>query len=251
MTIKKQLSLVLLLLFMLSLVACASTKQSNREDAQTNVEDSPQQPSFDNNESSMSEDITQEEDTEEENTSYVDATGIEVDFEKDYINEEKLHLSVIIHNKTEGTFSGKVCVSFYSADKKICLGSDTIELDSLFPGYAHRSGVDVLAYNGNPKMTVSLSDVSFAYLEEEPPEVDTVATEKTLNSFRFNFDGVSWYSDITEIVVYSDGCCVATVGNNTEEDGQFYASVIWSCGNKYGVKTVTIVNASGAVLYTY
>lgn len=196
-----------------------------------------------------------EENTEENKLSNTGSTAntsdIDVRFETDYIDGDRLHITVFTKNNTEETFSGSVYVTFYSADGKDRLGSDTIIVDELLPGRESWSDIVVDAYRGTPKMTVDFSEVSFIPVKEVTAEVDANATEKTKNSYYLNFDGVSWCNDITNIVVYTDGTCIVTVKKDTKESGQFYAATIWSCGNDYGVEEVQVVDPDGKFLAVY
>lgn len=154
-------------------------------------------------------------------------------------------------NNSEEVFAGNVYVTFYSADGKDRLGSDTIIVDELLPGRESWADIIVDVYRGTPKMTVDFSEVSFTPIKEITAEIDANATEKTKSSYYWNFDGVSWYNDITDIVVYTDGTCVVTVKKETKENGQFYAATIWSCGNDYGVEEVQVVDPDGKILAVY
>ena len=183
--------------------------------------------------------------------STADTSDIEVRFETDYIDGDRLHITVFTKNTSDETFSGNVYVTFYSHDGNDWLGSDTIIVDELFPGRESWADITVDKYDGTPKMTVDFSEVSFVPIKETTAEVDADATEKTKSSYYWNFDGVSWYNDITDIVVYTDGTCIVTVKDNPTEEGQFYAAAIWSCGNNYGVNEVRVVNNSGEILAVY
>ncbi len=204
-------------------------------------------------------DVTEEqppkEDTEEnepDNTgSTANTSDIDVRFETDYIDGDRLHITVFTKNNSEETFSGNVYVTFYSADGKDRLGSDTIIVNELLPGRESWADIVVDSYRDTPKMTVDFSEVSFIPVKEVTAEVDSDATEKTKSSYYWNFDGVSWYNDITDIVVYTDGTCVVTVKKETKENGQFYAATIWSCGNDYGVEGVQVVDPDGKILAVY
>ena len=183
--------------------------------------------------------------------STADTSDIAVRFETDYIDGDRLHITVFTKNNSDETFTGNVYVTFYSADGKDRLGSDTIIVDELLPGRESWADIIVDVYRGTPKMTVDFSEVSFTPIKEITAEIDTDATEKTKSSYYWNFDGVSWYNDITDIVVYTDGTCVVTVKKETKENGQFYAATIWSCGNDYGVEEVQVVDPDGKILAVY
>lgn len=180
-----------------------------------------------------------------------DISDITVRFETDYIDGDRLHITVFTKNNSDETFSGNIYVAFYSADGKDWLGSDTIIVDELLPGRESWADISVDKYNGTPKMTVDFLEISFVPIKETTVEVDADATEKTKSSYYWSFDGVSWYDDITDIVVYTDGTCIVTVNDNPKEEGQFYAAVIWSCGNNYGVNEVRVVDSSGEILAVY
>lgn len=189
--------------------------------------------------------------TETTDNSHPNISDIAVRFETDYIEGDRLHIAVFTKNNSDETFSGNIYVTFYSTDGKDCIGSDTIIVDELLPGRESWADIAVDAYSGTPKMTVDFSEVLFIPIKEIATEIDADATEKTKSSYYWNFDGVSWYNDITTIVVYTDGTCVVTVQQDTKENGQFYAAAIWSCGNNYGVKTVQVVDPNGTILAVY
>lgn len=182
-----------------------------------------------------------------------DATtsDIKVRFVTDHIDGDRLHIKVFTKNNSDATFSGNVYVTFYSADGKDRLGSDTIIVDELLPGRESWADIIVDAYRGTPKMTVDFSEVSFASMKNVIAEVDSDATKETKSSYYWNFDGVSWYKDITDIVAYKNGTCVVVLKDNPKEAGQFYASTIWSCGNDHGVDTVQVVDAKGTIIAVY
>ena len=100
-------------------------------------------------------------------------------------------------------------------------------------------------------MTVDFSEVSFTPIKEVVSEIDLDATEKTKSSYYWNFDGVSWYNDITDIAVYENGTCVVVLKDNPKEGGQFYASTIWSCGNDHGVDSVQVIDKDGTIISVY
>ncbi|MBQ3094936.1 MAG: hypothetical protein IJC53_00685 [Clostridia bacterium] len=178
-------------------------------------------------------------------------SDIAVRFETDYIDGDRLHITVFTKNNSEEVFAGNVYVTFYSADGKDRLGSDTIIVDALLPGRENWADVIVDAYRGTPKMTVDYSEVSFTPISEVIAEVDSAVTKKIKNNYDFNFLGVSWHKDITDIVAYKNGTCVVVLKNNPKENGQFYASTIWSCGNDHGVDTVQVVDAKGTIIAVY
>ena len=180
-----------------------------------------------------------------------DTSDIVVRFETDYIDGDRLHITVFTKNNSEETFAGNVYVTFYSADGKERLGSDTVIVDELLPGRESWADVIVDAYRGTPKMTVDFSEVFFTPIKEVVAEIALDATAKTNSSYYWNFDGVSWYNDITDIVVYENGTCVVVVKDNPEEGGQFYASAIWSCGNDHGVDTIQVIDKNGTILSVY
>ncbi len=180
-----------------------------------------------------------------------DISDIAVRFETDYIDGDRLHITVFTKNNSEEVFAGNVYVTFYSADGKERLGSDTIIVDELLPGRESWADIIVDAYRGTPKMTVDFSEVSFTPIKEVVSEIDLDSTEKTKSSYYWNFDGVSWYNDITDIAVYENGTCVVVLKDNPKEGGQFYASTIWSCGNDHGVDTVQVVDAKGTIIAVY
>lgn len=178
-------------------------------------------------------------------------SDIAVRFEPDYIDGDRLHITVFTKNNSDEKFSGNVYVTFYSADGKDRLGSDTIIVEELLPGRESWTDIVVDAYRGTPKMAVDFSEVSFVPIKEVSAEIDAEATDKTKNSFRLNFDGVSWYDDVTDIVVYTDGTCIVTIKDNPKEGGQFYASTVESCGEDYGVKEVQVVDQTGKIIAVY
>lgn len=180
-----------------------------------------------------------------------DISDITVRFESDYIDGDRMHITVFTKNNSEKAFAGNVYVTFYSADGKDRLGSDTVIVDELLPGRESWADIIIDAYKGTPKMTVDFSEVSFSPIKEVISEIDLDATKKTKSSYYWNFDGVSWYNDVCDIVAYTDGTCVVVINDAPEENGQFYASVIWSCGHEYGVKEVQVVDRTGKLLAVY
>lgn len=194
---------------------------------------------------------TGDNDVSSQTTSTADTSDIAVRFETDYIDGDRLHITAFTKNNSEEVFAGNVYVTFYSADGKDRLGSDTIIVDELLPGRESWADIIVDAYRGIPKMTVDFSEVSFTPIKEVVSEIDLDATEKTKSSYYWNFDGVSWYNDITDIAVYENGTCVVILKDNPKEGGQFYASTIWSCGNDHGVDTVQVIDKDGTILSVY
>lgn len=193
-----------------------------------------------------------EDDThEDEGISTANTSDIAVRFEPDYIDGDRLHITVFTKNNSDEKFSGNVYVTFYSADGKDLLGSDTIIVEELLPGRESWTDIVVDAYRGTPKMAVDFSEVLFVPIKGVNAEIDAEATDKTKNSFRLNFDGVSWYDDVTDIVVYTDGTCIVTIKDNPKEGGQFYASTVESCGEDYGVKEVQVVDQTGKIIAVY
>lgn len=176
---------------------------------------------------------------------------IEVTFTKDYTDGDRLHLKVYVNNNSDKTFTGDVHVFFYSRDGKDRLGSDMIIVEDLEPGRQNWANVTIDKYDGTPQLELEFTDPLFSEVEEITTEIDTDATEKTKNSYKLNFEGVSWYEDVTDIVVYADGNCVVTIKNNSKEKGQFYASTIWSCGNDHGVEAVQVIDADGNIKSVY
>lgn len=176
---------------------------------------------------------------------------IKVRFIVDTIDNDRLHLKVYTKNTSEEIFSGNVHVYFSKRDGKEQLGSDTIFVESLFPGQECWANVIVDAYNGTPKMDVEFTTVNFLPLEQITAKIDQEVSKKVKRSFELNFEGVSWYNDIIKIEVYTDGNCVVTIADNTKEDGQFYANVILQCGEQYCVDTVRVVDASGNIKAVY
>lgn len=181
--------------------------------------------------------------------STADYSEINVRFDKNYIKDDEMHLKVFVQNTSDKIFSGDVYVTFYTnASKK--LGSDLIIVDELLPGRESWANVVIDAYSGTPNMSVDFLNASFETVEVSSAGIDSDATKKTKDSFYWNYDGVSWYSDITEITVYTDGSCIVTV-KNPKESGQFYAATVWSCGNDYGVTSVQVVDSNGKLLAMY
>lgn len=180
-----------------------------------------------------------------------DLSEIEVTFTKDYVDGDRLHLKVYVNNNSDKIFTGDIHVFFYSGDGKDRLGSDMIIVEDLVPGRQSWSNVTIDKYDGTPKLELEFTNPTFEEVEEITAEIDTNATEKIKNSYKLNFEGVSWYADITDITVYTDGSCVVTIKNDSKENGQFYASTIWSCGNNHGVETVQVTDADGNIKSVY
>ena len=176
---------------------------------------------------------------------------IEVTFVKDYVDGERLHLKVYVKNNSSKSFTGDVHLFFYSRDGVDRLGSDMIIVEDLAPGRESWSNVTKDKYNDTPKLELEFTNPIFTEVEEIVAEIDKDATEKTQNSYKLNFEGVSWYTDITDIVVYDDGSCVVTIVNDSKENGQFYASTVWQCGSDYGVDTVQVVDSDGNIKSVY
>lgn len=179
----------------------------------------------------------------------VDCSEIDVRFVKNYIDGDDLYLKVFVQNSSECIFSGDVYVTFYTNNSRR-LGSDLIFIDELLPGHEGWANVVVDVYNGMLKMNVDFLNVSFKKVNESSAEIDGYATRKTKESFGWNFDSTSWYDDITNITVNTDGVCVVNV-KNPKEDGLFYASAIWSCGKQYGVTSVQVIDPNGKLLAVY
>jgi len=178
-------------------------------------------------------------------------SDIKVRFETDYIDEDRLHITVFTKNNSDETFIGDIYVALYSADGKRLLGSDVIIIDELLPGRESWAKIVVDAYLGIPRMEIDFWNVTFRPIEKITAEIDDEATKATKDSYYWGFYDVSWYKDITDIVVYTDGNCVVTVKSSTKNEGQFYAATIWGCGNEHGVKSVQVINPEGTVLAVY
>ena len=182
---------------------------------------------------------------------FTDAANINVRMGDTYIEDDGLHIKVFVANDSEEVFSGSVHVTFCEGDGKGLLGYDLIIVDDLLPGRESWATVVVEPYDGTPEMIVEFTDVEFTPVEVTTADVDSETTEKVKNSYYLNFDGVSWYEDVTDVTVYTDGSCIVTVKNDAKEKGQFYASTIWSCGEQHGVETVQVVNSNGDILAVY
>lgn len=185
------------------------------------------------------------------NTSEPSIEDIGVRFIVDSVDNNRLHLKVYTKNDSGEIFSGNVYVIFYSADGEDKLGSDTIFFEGLQPGQESWANVTIDMYRGTPKMVVDFSEVTFIPLEQITGEIDQEISKKVKRSYELNFEGVSWYNDIIKIEAYTDGNCVVTIVNNPKEGGQFYANVIWQCGEQHGIDTVKVVDMSGNVKALY
>lgn len=197
---------------------------------------------------SKSEDQSIIESTTSSSTESSQTSLIQVSFELDYIDGNRLHITVFTKNNSEQIFNGNVHVIFYSRDGKTRLGSDAIFVENLFPGQESWAKITVDAYHETPKMEATFSEVSFAQPSVITSSIDSSATEKTKSSYYWSFYETSWYDDITDIVVYTDGNCIVSVKSSTKENGQFYAATIWGCGKDYGVTSVRVVDPDGKVL---
>ncbi|MBQ3560091.1 MAG: hypothetical protein IJA07_11300 [Agathobacter sp.] len=189
--------------------------------------------------------------SEESNINKADVSKIEVSFTKDRIDGDDLHLKVYIKNISEMKFSGDIHVFFYTKEGNERLGSDLIIVDELLPGQHSWTNVVIDKYMGTPELELEFTNPIFTSIEEHSAEINNDVTEKTKNSFRLNFEGVSWYEDVMDIVVYKDGTCVVTIKLNAKEDGQFYANAIWSCSNVHGVERVRVVDDNGNLKTVY
>lgn len=181
----------------------------------------------------------------------IDTSKIEVSFEPDSIDSDKLYLKVFITNHSDQIFTGDISVTFYGKDLKNRLGSDMILIDKLQPGRNSWANIAVDAYLGTPQMLVSFSDASFTPVESITSDIDEEATKKTFESFKWNFSDVSWFNDVIDISVYTDGNCTATISPNAKETSQFYASAIWGCASNHDVTSIRIINQEGAILSVY
>ena len=186
-----------------------------------------------------------------ESNSIDESAKINVTFLKDYVDGDRLYLKVYVKNNSDKIFTGDIHVFFYSADGKERLGSDMIIVEELAPGRESWANVNIDKYDRTPKLELEFSNPTFTEVEVITSEIDAEATEKTKNSYSLNFEGVSWYNDITNIVVYEDGSCIVTIKSGAKEDGQFYAATIWSCGNNHGVETVQVIDSNGVLQAVY
>lgn len=173
---------------------------------------------------------------------------IDVYYKDNYVEEDELILKVFVKNNTNEIFKGNVKVTFYREDKNKRLGSDIVLVDELYPGREIWANVKIDKYSGNKKMVVDFSSEEFIPVKEIVSEVNEEVTEKTKESYYWNFDGVTWYDDIKDIVVYKDGICVITLKKGYKNEAQSYAASIWACSSDYGVKTVRAVDENGNVL---
>lgn len=174
---------------------------------------------------------------------------IDISFSKDYVDANGCHLKVFAKNNSAEIFNGDIYVTFYSRDGKKRLGSDTVMIKGLYPGNESWANVTIDAYNGIPKMAVDFSEVKFISFKKVSADVNVEATQKTRNSFKWNFEGVSWYNDVAAITVYTNGTSVVILEDNTKEQAQFYANTVLSCGKDYGVSTVQVMNNKGDILF--
>ena len=181
----------------------------------------------------------------------IDTSSMSVRFDTDYIDGKQLHITVFTKNNSNYIFTGNVHVYFDSTDGKDYLGSDCIIVKNLLPG--HESWADVIVdfYYGTPKMTVDFSEVFFVPLLETAAELDLIATESTKNDFRLYFDGTSWYNDVIDIVVYTDGSCIVTIKPDAKNAGFSYAAAVMGVGTDHGVKVVRVIDSNGVLLAVY
>lgn len=177
---------------------------------------------------------------------YVDTTKIDVTYKEDYTDEDKMHLKVYVRNNSEQIFSGNIHLYFQSESKK--LGSDTIVVTELLPGRESWSNVIINICSGTIRLKTDFTEVSFVEIDNVVSEVNEEITQKIKNSFRLNFDTTTWYSDVTDITVYSDGNCIVTIQDDRKNESQLYASAIWSCGKEYGVSNVCVVDQKENIL---
>lgn len=178
-------------------------------------------------------------------------TNINVTFSQSYIDEQGLHIKVHINNTSEDIFAGDVHVHFFKADGITELGSDMIIVDKILPGQESYANIIVDAYDGEPQLMVNFANVSFSPVKESTAQIDEEATNKTKENFYWSFYDVSWYDDVTEITVYEDGTCIVAIKTDSKNDGLFYASTIWGCGNDLGVVSVHVVDSNGTTLAVF
>lgn len=176
---------------------------------------------------------------------------INVTFLTDYIDDDNLHLKVYAENTSESIFSGDIYVRFYTEDGEKKLGTDTIFVEDLMPGQRTWANVVIDNYDGIPEMKHKISNASFKPINEITAEVNQEATTKAKESFKFNFSTVSWYNDIADILIYTDGSCVVTLNDTHKNDGKFYATVIWNCCTDCEIKSVKVVDSTGKILAVY
>lgn len=172
---------------------------------------------------------------------------IEVSFIKDYIDNDRLHLKVYVKNNSDKMFSGDVYVFFLSSDRQDRLGSDLIIIEDLAPGQQSWSNATILKYDGTPQFYLEFTNPIFTEIAAITADIDPNATNEVIRKYKLNFEGVSWYDDVIDIVIYTDGTCVATIANETKEDSQFYASTIWGCIDNSVVNSIQIVNVDGNI----
>lgn len=175
--------------------------------------------------------------------------NIDVSFSKDYVDGNRHYLKVFVKNNSAEIFNGDVYVTFYSRNGKKRLGSDTVMIRGLYPGNESWANVTIDVYNGIPKMIVDFSEVKFTPFKKVNADVNVEATQKTRKSFKWNFEGVSWYNDVAAITVYTNGTSVVILKDNTKEQAQFYANTVLSCGKDYGVSTIQVINNKGDILF--
>lgn len=176
---------------------------------------------------------------------------INVTFNKSYVDGKRLHLKVYVKNDSDKIFDGNVHVIFSSVDGRDILGSDTIFVEELLPGRECWANVIIDDYLRTPNLEVDFTEVRFTDITEIDTEIDTAATDNVKNSYRLSFEDVSWYSDITNILVYTDGNCQVELSQSPKNNAQSYAATIWSCGNDYGIKIVRVVDQDGNILCVF
>lgn len=193
--------------------------------------------------------LSGEQESDKEVMQSQDVSKIKVTYAKDSFNESTMNLKVYVKNTSDSKFSGNIHIYFYSADRKIKLGSDTIIVKDLMPGQQSWSNVTVDKYLGSPLMEKEFTNVKFVKIESSSAALDDYKTEKTKNSVRLNFDIANWYKYIKSIKVYTDGTCEVIV--TPSSDDTVIASSVWSCGHEYGVKSVRVADNSGNTLAVF
>ncbi len=162
------------------------------------------------------------------------------------IHDGKQLVKVIIKNGSSQIFSGSVHCYFYNTHRK-SLGWDTIYVEDQMPGSESWAPIYI-----DPADTIdfeyTFSDVRYTELPETTAEIDTAATEATKNSYRLSFEGTSWYNDILDIQVYTDGTCTITIADDPKQDYISYAAVIRYLYNDYSITQVTAVDSVGNIL---